>query len=106
MKYYRAPLYNMAGYGFFGDVFRSMIPLITQKVAPYLGRKLVETGKDVMEDIQEGRPFKAAVKRRFKKTFEESKQDLLRKMSGKGYKRRRVTQDVFTKHGALRPTQL
>ena len=39
IRIYRAPPYNQAGAGFFGDVFKKLIPIFTTKVAPYVEKK-------------------------------------------------------------------
>ena len=86
---YHGPAYNLAGAGFFGDVFRKIIPIFTSKVLPYVGEKLLQTGRDVTKDISEGTSFRTALKRGVKRTLESGKEDVLRKLSGGGYKRAR-----------------
>ena len=101
IRIYRGPPYNQAGAGFFGDVFKKLIPLFTSKVVPYFGKKIMETGQEVIEDIKGGTPFKAAVKAGARGTLERGRADILRNLGGGGkIKRRRrpkKNQKLFAK---------
>ena len=89
IKIYRGPTYNQAGAGFFGDIFRKIVPLFTGKVLPCLGKHLAQTGTKVLEDIKGGTNIGAALKQGAKRTLERGKAAILRKLSGQGYKRPR-----------------
>ena len=95
MKLYEAPLYQQGG-GLFGDLFRRFIPIVSSKILPYVGRKLYESGKDVVRDIQSGETIGKALRRGAKRTLESGKQDLIRKLKGEG-KKRRKKRDFFAK---------
>lgn len=95
-RFYRGPVYNQSGAGFFGDLFRRVLPLVSQKVAPYIGKQLLETGRDIASEIQEGRPIGKAVKSSMKRAYHRGKSDLSRKLTGHGYKKRRKTRDAFS----------
>ena len=90
IKIYRGPIYNQAGGGFFGDVFRRTVPILTSRVLPFLGKKIYAAGEDVMKNVNEGQSFGKAIKRTAKRTWEESKDEALRKLTGGG-KKRKVT---------------
>jgi hypothetical protein len=86
IRIYRGPIYQ-AGSVFFGDVFRKLVPLFTSKVLPYVGKKLLQTGDEVMGDVKQGTSFGTAFKRGAKRAFAEGKEDVLRKLRGEGYKK-------------------
>ena len=82
LRFYRAPLYTQAGAGFFGDLFRHVVPLITGKVAPYVGRRVFESGKEMISELGKGTGFRQALKSSAKRTLERGKQDLFSTMRG------------------------
>ena len=54
-RLYRGPPYSFhRGYGLFGDAFRRLIPILTQRVMPYIVKRLYETGIEVMDDVSKG----------------------------------------------------
>ena len=87
IRIFRGPTYNQAGAGFFGDVFRNLVPILKEKVMPYVGRRLKETGQEFVEDMKQGSSLGAALKKGAKRTFQLGKQDVIRKLTGQGYKR-------------------
>lgn len=83
------------GNGFFGRIIsggilpllQKVMPLLKEKVFPYVKSKVVNTGKDIMSDIKD------SIKGNLKKTATEVASDALEKikgkMSGEGIKRRK-----------------
>jgi hypothetical protein len=95
IKLYRGPVYNQVGTGFFGDLFRKLVPIFTNKVLPYVGKQLMQTGESVASDLKQGTSFGAALKKGAKSTLQRGKDDILRKLSGGGaYKRRKKAHKV------------
>lgn len=85
------------GYGFFSNLRRSAIPLML-KVGSYLGRKLLSTGRNVIEDVSQGKSFKNASKDRILESGREIERDVIRKMQGGGgIKRKRRVQSKHSK---------
>lgn len=85
------------GYGFFSNLKRFAIPLVL-KAGKYLGKKLLATGKNVIEDVSQGQSFKKASKKRIFESGREIKQDILRKMKGGGgVKRKKQRQKCHSK---------
>jgi hypothetical protein len=97
IKIYRGPTYNHAGSGFFGDVFRKLIPIFTSKVLPYVGKKLLQTGEEVVGDMKQGASFGSAFKSGAKRTLQRGKEDVLRKLSGGGYKKAKKSKKTRTR---------
>ena len=89
IRIYRGPTYNKPGAGFFGDAFRKLIPLLTKTVFPFLGKKLFETGGEVMRDIESGTSIGTALKSGAKRTFQQGKESVLKRLTGSGLKRKR-----------------
>lgn len=90
IKIYRGPTYNQAGAGFFGDIFRQIVPLFTSRVLPYVGKRLYETGQEIAGDVKGGTSVRKAVKKGFKRALDRGKEDVLKKMRGEGKKKKKV----------------
>lgn len=99
LNIYRGPIYQQAGGGFFGDIFRQLVPLFSERIAPYVGKRLIETGDDVLQNMKSGVPLVEAVKRSAKRTYKKEKDKLFKKLQGSGCigkrKRKRTTPDFF-----------
>jgi len=96
------------GYGFFSALRRFAIPLL-KTTGQYLGKRLLATGQDVLQDVSDGKPFKQAARERFRESASAIKDDVVRKLRGgrlnkrkkrkkKGQNkaRKRKCQDVFS----------
>jgi hypothetical protein len=94
MKYYRGTKYIQTGDGFpilLSNLFRRALPLLTQHVLPFLGKKLIQRGSETFDQLKQGVPLKQAVKRSFQRTRDE--------IFGKrknGYKKAMGESDYFT----------
>jgi len=88
---YFSGINHQRGYGFFGDLIRSIRP-VAVKTAKYLGKKMLRSGADVVSDLASGTPLRNSVRSRFKEATSQIKDDLFRKLQqeGKGYKRKRI----------------
>jgi len=95
-RFYRGPIYNQSGAGFFGDLFRRVLPIVGEKIAPYISKQLVQTGRDIASEIKEGASIGKAVKRGVKRAYQRGKSDLTHKLSGRGYKKQRKVRDAFS----------
>ena len=77
------------GYGFFGDLKRYITPLAL-KAGSYLGKRLLETGKNVISDVASGSTFRDSAGNRIKETSKRIKKDVFENLQhGKGIKRKR-----------------
>lgn len=100
---------HQRGYGFFGDLRRYISPLAI-RAGRYLGRHLLQAGKNVITDVASGSSFKESAKNRLKETSKKIQKDIFEKIQrGQGIKRkhrkkphhskvkrRRTSQDIFT----------
>ncbi|GFX21474.1 uncharacterized protein TNCV_1398881 [Trichonephila clavipes] len=57
---------------------------IMMKAGKYLGKHLLSTGQNVLEDMSQGKSFKEAPKYQLRQVGEEIKNDILRKLKGGG----------------------
>ncbi|GFW92973.1 uncharacterized protein TNCV_3759611 [Trichonephila clavipes] len=82
------------GYGLFSNLRRYAMPIM-MKAGKYLGKHLLSTGQNVLEDMSQGKSFKEASKYQLRQVGEEIKKDILRKLKGGGgvKKRNRVHGD-------------
>ena len=97
IKRFYGPIYHQTGAGFFGDIFRHLIPIVTTKVLPYVGKKLFSAGQEVATDLKSGTSLGKALKKSAKRTLEQGKTDVLRKLSGKGrHKKKARRRDYFS----------
>ena len=95
-RFYQGPVYNQSGAGIFGDLFRRVLPIVSEKVTPYIKKQLLETGRDIVGDIKHGSSLGKAVKQGLKRAYTRSKADVVSKLTGKGYKKRRKRRDAFS----------
>ena len=80
------------GNGFMGRLWRSGFMPIIKKVLPYLGRKALATGIDIIDDVSDGQALKGSVKRRLKEASDTLANDTamkVKQMTGSG-KRRKI----------------
>lgn len=94
IKRYYGPIYQR-GSGFLGDIFRRFVPIVTNKILPYVGRKLYESGPGVIKDLEQGETVGTALRRGVKRTLESGKQDLLKKLRGEGIRKKKKKRDFF-----------
>lgn len=81
------------GNGFMGRLWKSGFMPIIKKVLPYIGRKALSTGIDIMDDVADGQTLKGSVKKRIKETGDTVANDTIMKvkqMTGTGRKRKRT----------------
>ncbi|GFR10295.1 uncharacterized protein TNCT_138001 [Trichonephila clavata] len=85
------------GYGFFGDLRRHITPLMF-RAGKYLGKQMLETGKNVFKDYASGSSLKDSVRTRLRQTSKQIKDDFFQKLQqGKGIKRRPVRKPKHSK---------
>ena len=101
VHYYKAqagghilPLYSgnrfQVGSGFFGSLFRGLIPLV-KKGLGYLGRQALDVGSHILTDTAAGDDFKTSATKRFRDARETVQSDILNKIQGgSGLKRRKT----------------
>lgn len=100
---------HQRGYGFFGDLRRYITP-IALRAGKYLGKQLLQTGTNVMQDVASGQTFKDSARARMRETSKKVKSDFFKTLqSGGGIKRkqsskkahsakrkrRKITKDIF-----------
>ncbi|GFW65197.1 uncharacterized protein TNCV_394631 [Trichonephila clavipes] len=71
------------GYGLFSNLKRYAMPIMI-KAGKYLGKHLLTTGQNVLEDMSRGKSFREASRNQFRQAGNEIKQDILRKLRGGG----------------------
>lgn len=76
------------GYGFFSALRRFAIPIL-KKTGKYFGKRLLATGQNILEDIDQGQSFKEAARNRFLESAHNIKDDVIRKIQTGGNKRKR-----------------
>lgn len=85
------------GNGFFSNIFRSAVPLLSQ-VGHYLGKQFLKSGIQVASDVIQGQNFKTAAKSRLMQMRDKIAGDVVDKMqSGSGRKRRANTKKKIKK---------
>lgn len=101
-SHYFQGINHQRGYGFFGDLRRYVTPLIF-RAGRYLGKQLLETGKNVITDVTSGKSFKNSARARMGETSKKIKQDIFNKIQhGQGSIKRRGKR----KKCQLKPTPL
>lgn len=80
---------HQRGYGIFKDISRFVTPLAL-RAGRYLGKHLLQTGKNVVSDVASGSSLKRAARDRFRETAKRIKSDIFEKLQqGEGIKRKR-----------------
>lgn len=78
---------HQRGYGIFGDIGRLLSPLAV-RASRYLGKKILQTGQNVLSDVSSGTSFRDSAKNRFRETTKNIKDDIFRQLQrGKGIKK-------------------
>ena len=80
------------GHGFFGRMISGTVMPILKKVLPYLGKTALNTGADIISDLQTGETFKSSAKRRLKETGKRvgaKTMSKIKEITGEGKKRRK-----------------
>ena len=86
------PLFQV-GSGLLSDIYQRLSPVFTKRVGPYLGRKLVSTGRDIVERMRQGSSLREAVKKGIGRTYRSTRDEFLQKLqSGGGHKRKACSQ--------------
>ncbi|GBO29575.1 Uncharacterized protein F54H12.2 [Araneus ventricosus] len=67
------------GYGFFGDLKRYITPLVF-RAGKYLGKQMLETGKNVFNDYTSGNSLKDSMRTRLRQTSKQIKDDFFQKL--------------------------
>lgn len=77
------------GYGFFGDLRRYITP-IAIRAGKYLGKQLLQTGSNVVQDVAGGQSFKDSARARLRETSKKVKSDFFKTLQkGGAIKRKR-----------------
>jgi hypothetical protein len=95
------------GAGFFGRILTGGILPLIKKVLPYLGRKAMDTGLEIADDLMEGKDIKDTMKTRLASSAKMVAGDAIakvRQMRGSGYKRRKRPSTTSLKRFGLVPT--
>lgn len=80
---------HQRGYGYFRDIGRKISPYLF-KAGRYLGRQLLQTGKNIITDMSSGTPFHESARSRLRETSKKIKGDIFEKLQqGRGIKRKR-----------------
>lgn len=74
---------HQRGYGFFADLRRHMTPLLI-RAGKYLGKRMLETGRNVMEDVSSGSSIRDATRKRLRETAKGIKGDIFQKLQSGG----------------------
>lgn len=80
---------HQRGYGIFKDLSRFITPLAL-RAGRYLGKHLLQTGKNVISDLASGSSIKRSARNRIQETTKKIKNDIFQKLQhGEGIKRKR-----------------
>ncbi|GFT65433.1 uncharacterized protein TNCV_1902071 [Trichonephila clavipes] len=71
------------GYGIFSSLRRYALPLMMQ-AGKYLGKHLLESGQNIVEDVSRGKSFRHAARDQIRQSGREIKADIIRKLQGGG----------------------
>ena len=94
-RIYSGPIYQRF-YGFLGDAMKYLIPIFTSRVLPYVGRRLHEASEQVADDMGKGESLGRAIKRSAKQVWQRGKADAVRKLTGRGYKKKKRNVDYLS----------
>lgn len=88
---------HQRGIGFFNDLTRFVSPILL-RAGKYLGRQLLQTGKNVITDVASGSSIRSSTQNRLRETSRKRKNDFFQKLQhGKGIKRKRNTKKTQLK---------
>ncbi|GIY24624.1 uncharacterized protein CDAR_572321 [Caerostris darwini] len=71
------------GYGFFSNLRRYALPLMIQ-AGKYFGRHLLTSGRNIVEDLSQGKSLRNAARDQFHQSKRDIATDILRKLRGGG----------------------
>lgn len=89
------------GHGWFGRIVSGGLVPILRRVLPYLGKRALETGVGLANDVMEGENFKSSARKRFKAAGKRLEGDALarvRQMTGGGVRRRKKARKTKISH--------
>lgn len=88
---------HQRGYGIFRDLSRFITP-IALRAGRYLGRRLLDTGRNVLTDVASGSSLKHSARNRIHETSKKIKDDIFQKLQqGQGIKRKRKKESKQSK---------
>ncbi|GBO15549.1 hypothetical protein AVEN_196088-1 [Araneus ventricosus] len=94
------------GYGFFSSLRRYALPLMMQ-AGKYLGKRLLTSGRNIVEDVSQGKSFRHAARDQIRQSGREITADILHKLrGGGGVKRKKSMRSRQTKRQKLSPTDV
>lgn len=96
------------GSGFFGRLISGGILPIIKKVLPYLGKKAMDVGLDIADDVMGGENFKESAQKRLKGSAKGVAADAIAKMKqmrGSGIRRRKRRRGAKVKPQKKRKTR-
>ncbi|GBN46360.1 hypothetical protein AVEN_86129-1 [Araneus ventricosus] len=70
-------------YGFFSNLRPHALPLMIQ-AGKYLGKRLLTSGRNIVEDMSQRKPFRDAARDQMRQSGREITTDILRKLRGGG----------------------
>ncbi|GFT87405.1 uncharacterized protein TNCV_2503801 [Trichonephila clavipes] len=74
------------GYGFFSNLRRYAFPLMIQ-AGKYLGKRLLTSGRNIVEEVSQGKSFRNAARDQLRQSGREITTDILRKLKGGGIRK-------------------
>ncbi|GFX69358.1 uncharacterized protein TNCV_3866361 [Trichonephila clavipes] len=95
------------GYGFFSSLRRYALPLMMQ-AGKYLGKRLLESGQNIVEDVSRGKSFCHAARDQIRQSGREIKADIISKLQGggEGVKKKKSQRSRQTKRKKRKPTYI
>ncbi|GFY04091.1 uncharacterized protein TNCV_1198691 [Trichonephila clavipes] len=93
------------GCGIFSSLRRYALPLMMQ-AGKYLGKRLLASGQNIVEDVSRGKSFRHAARDQIRQSGREIKEDIIRKLhgGGGGVKRKKPQRSHQTKRKKRNPT--
>ena len=109
IRFFRGSRRVQSGGGPILNFAKGLIPIVAERIAPYIGKRLKQVKDTFQEQMSAGAPLKSALKTSVKRAWTSSKDDLMRKLKGGGAqkgggkskkktKKRRVQRDFFHNH--------
>ena len=89
-KYYRGSRYLQAGGGVITDMFRHLLPIVSERLAPYLGERFAEAKSGMEQELTSGASMGRALKQGLKRAWNTTKSDVKRKLRGGGAHKKRL----------------
>lgn len=93
--YVSGPLFQV-GSGFLTDIYQRLYPILTKRVGPYLGRKLMSTGKHIADEMRQGSSFQDAMRKGIGRTYQTTKDEFLQKLTGSGQRRKHKRKNILS----------